>query len=224
MKTHVIADIHGCRNELESLLEKLNPDLSRERIIFTGDMIDRGPDSHGVIRIIRTMQQTYGKEQVVVLRGNHEQMMMDALDKFSSSWLYNGGEQTRASYHGDRAVLMEDVAFFASLPLIYEDEYSIYVHAGLRPGVLLVKQDPEDMLWIREQFYQHSTGWEKRIVFGHTPTLFLSNQTFPWIEGQLIGIDTGCAYGGALTAITMNKGEVIEIQQAPSESMFKWAS
>jgi serine/threonine protein phosphatase 1 len=77
MKTFVIGNVHGCCEELNNLLGKIEPDLKRDRLVMLGDYIDRGPDSCGVLHTIVKLQQDFGKEHVVLLRGNHEQMAVD---------------------------------------------------------------------------------------------------------------------------------------------------
>jgi serine/threonine protein phosphatase 1 len=141
---------------------------------------------------------------------------MDAASCFSGNWLYTGGNQTKESYRNAQAAWKEDVVFFASLPLLFEDDHAICVHAGLKPGIPVNRQEPEDLLWIRESFYRHPGMWEKLVIFGHTPTLFINNEASPWFNGKLVGIDTGCAFGGALTAITLSEGQIIHVVQVES--------
>lgn len=210
-----IGDIHGCRQPLEALVAQ----LPRDRLlVFLGDYVDRGPESAQVLQYLDRL----GHERpCVFLMGNHEAMMAEAIAHTSaiSMWLMNGGNATLASYDEDpyhwshkppdRRALPGFERFHAALRLYHEDDVAIYVHAGLdvrEPR--LAAQSPEVLLWIRERFFRSAAEWHgKPIVFGHTPT-----QTMGVPRGQvfrahrIVGIDTGCVYGGALTALDMETG------------------
>src|SRR5919204_4686236 len=99
MKTFVIGDIHGRRAQLHSLLKMLPRDDFHDTLVFLGDLIDRGPDAPGVVSDVIELQRA-NPERVIVLRGNHEQMMLDFIDDDSRLWLSHvtGGEQTFQQY------------------------------------------------------------------------------------------------------------------------------
>lgn len=103
-----------------------------------------------------------------------------------------------------------------NLPLYYEDEHFIYVHAGIDKNKMSMKsQSAMDLLWIRERFYNNTHKYGKTVIFGHTPTMFFDNRDGDspvWINGN-IAIDTGCVFGGALTALIIEDGKVIEYCQ-----------
>ncbi|MBM7616160.1 hypothetical protein JOC73_002736 [Alkaliphilus hydrothermalis] len=105
------------------------------------------------------------------------------------------------------------VEFFNSLPLYYEDESFIYVHGGIRPGVSMQHQVEDDLLWIREEFFYSPKTFEKPVIFGHTPTKYITGSWAPYIKKDRIGIDTGVVFGGSLTAIEISHGEITEIYQ-----------
>ncbi len=94
-------------------------------------------------------------------------------------------------------------SFLKSLPYYWETEAYIFVHAGLRPKKPLDKQDLHDLLFIRSDFIHSKYDWGKRIIFGHTPF------SEPLVEPNKIGIDTGCVYGGELTALILPDMEFI---------------
>lgn len=139
-------------------------------------------------------------------------------------WLMNGGDATLVSYNEDpyawgrkppdRRALPGFDRFYAGLRYYYEDDKAIYVHAGIdvrKPS--MEAQDPKVLLWIRERFFRHAEDWQgKPIVFGHTPT-----QTMGLRRGDVFhahhfyGIDTGCVYGGALTALDTETGTVWQV-------------
>ncbi len=132
--------------------------------------------------------------------GNHEWMFLRYLKgKDVEIFLFNGGETTLADYSeaGFIRIPEEHLRFFEELRLFYETKDYIFVHAGLRPGRDLSQQDAEDLVWIRGEFIWSQFNFGKRVIFGHTPF------DDPLIMNNKIGIDTGCVYGGRLTALVL---------------------
>lgn len=210
MRKFVIGDIHGNYKELENLLNKINPDFKQDTLIFLGDYIDRGPQSYKVIQLLINIQENYGNENVVLLRGNHEQMAINNI-KYDRIDLYNGYDKTFKDFNKNKDSIENYYNFFNSLPLYYEDESFIYVHGGVRPGVTMEKQDELDLLWIREEFYESSITFAKPVIFGHTPTIHINGTYSPLIKKDRIGIDTGLAYGGKLTALEIENGKIEKV-------------
>lgn len=197
-----IGDIHGCYDPLVDLLERVPIDWSRDRTVFMGDYIDRGPQSFEVVQHLIELQDRH--PDTVFLKGNHEQMLEDFLSgKDRMTYLYNGGQQTLDSYlrhagsSGRYPIPPAHLRFFGSLRLIFETEDYIFVHAGLRQNVLPEKQNPDDLLWIRENFINSRHSFGKRVVFGHTPF------EEPMVEPNKIGIDTGAVFGNKLTCVQL---------------------
>lgn len=240
-----IGDIHGCKKELEQLVSLLPP---KRQLIFLGDYIDRGPDSKGVIDFLIALSK---KRDCVFLSGNHELMLLDALEyaplpivdgaldgiraemggtKFYTpidQWLANGGDETLKSY-GVRPGIwklrpraIRDI-FLGPLQRkwLYDLKYgrkignAIFVHAGLNPAKDIQKQTISDVVWIRDKFFRAWEHWKDfDVYFGHTVTaqLGLPKQAI-FQQGRLYGIDTGCVFGGYLTAVD---SETHEIWQVP---------
>jgi serine/threonine protein phosphatase 1 len=205
-----VGDVHGCLVPLERLVRKLP---AGEELVFLGDYIDRGPDSSGVVDFLARLAKT---RSCRFLKGNHEDLMERAIEDPAHipNWMYNGGNATLASYgvrmatwkqapaRGEFAARHRD--FFASLATYHEDEHTIYVHAGVDPAIPeMERQSPEVLLWIRERFFRNADLWQgKQIIFGHTPTLLMGLADGEIFRAdKLYGIDTGCVYGGCLTAI-----------------------
>lgn len=214
---YAIGDIHGETERLKRLYEMVRARHAQEypgqacRIVFLGDYVDRGADSCGVIAFLMARQKEAPGE-IVCLRGNHEQMMLDALDDghglTHENWLLNGGNETMLSYarRGFDEVPMAHRAWLRSLPDIHVEERLklVCVHAGIdpagypdcRPGV---------RLWTRAQTFFDTGLWQNpaldgwTVIHGHTPT----DDHFPFMDDippRRINIDTGAVYGGRLTA------------------------
>ncbi len=208
---YAIGDIHGCRDHLENLLALVNPDLTAHRLVFIGDYIDRGPDSRGVVECILNLQKTFPPENIICLMGNHERMFLNFLEgREETFFLINGGAQTLASYpefawnQRPRRLPFTHEDFLQRLRLYYETEDYIFVHGGLRPGLPLVAQQEEDLLWIRDEFILSDDDFGKRIIFGHTPF------RAPLVLPSKIGIDTGAVYGNRLTCLRLPETEFFQ--------------
>jgi serine/threonine protein phosphatase 1 len=226
MKTFVVGDIHGRRAQLAALLEALPRVAASDKLVFLGDLIDRGSDAPGVVADVLELQRE-NPERIVVLRGNHEQMMLDFIDEDSRLWLspVTGGDQTFQQYtmnplrvatdedfedarrRIEQSVPAEHLEFFRQMPLYHEDDYALYVHAGLDQGKHPRDTDAHQLLWTRDiEFYKKYRG--KPCVFGHTPTAFLPllgrlGRHGIYISHSAIGIDTGYNYNSPLTCLSL---------------------
>ncbi|HET9530793.1 MAG TPA: metallophosphoesterase family protein [Blastocatellia bacterium] len=203
MATYVIGDIHGRLNLLDQLISNVPWDVKSDKIVFLGDLIDRGPDAPGVVdRVISLVGEN---PAIVVLRGNHEQMLLDCLDYRDIQWLIpeNGGLATLSSYGidideiddvTDIIIPEEHIQFMRTLPFYHEDEQAIYVHAGLVPDEHPSETDPDVLMWTRDiDFFKGYDG--KLCFFGHTPTQYLPRERRQrrfsiYIHGSCVGIDT----------------------------------
>lgn len=210
MKKFVIGDVHGNYAELMDLLDKINPNLRQDKLIYLGDYIDRGPQSYKVIRFLIDLQNKYGKEHVVLLRGNHEDMAIENIEHGRID-CFNGYDITFMDFIKNNDSIENYYEFFKGLPLYYEDESFIYVHGGIKPGIAMEKQDDYDLLWIREEFFESSLTFIKPVIFGHTPTINIIGTFSPFIKKDRIGIDTGIVYGGRLTALEIHGGKIVNI-------------
>lgn len=191
-----VGDIHGEWEKFISLYEKIQFNPEEDFLIFLGDYIDRGPDS---LRVLEWLYRHQRVENMVMLRGNHEQMMLDYYcgSKDGGIWLWNGGDKTLEILKEQPHELLEEyLQFIKQMPIYHQMEINgkayIFCHAGLRPDVPLTEQTERDMLWIREEFFEVYEG-EPIIVVGHTPVCFLGNDTAPiHVKGRnIIMADTG---------------------------------
>ena len=157
---YAIGDIHGSRNPWNASWKRINPDLTRDRLVFVGDYIDRGPKSKAVVDYIIRLKNLAPPGQIICLKGNHEAMLLDFLQGGPAEmFLFNGGLATLEDYWADDwvdrkgLVLPPDHAqFYQDLQLYYEAPDYIFVHGGLKPGVPLQEQVEDDLLWIRDEF------------------------------------------------------------------------
>jgi len=199
-------DIHGCYNKLIRLMKQLKINPEKDVLVFLGDYIDRGDQSKEVVDYLIDLKKQL--TSTVFLLGNHEQMLLDYLNGGNiNPFLVNGGKKTLNSYFCENWLFSEadlkvdfpreHLEFFYSLSPYYELEDYIFVHAGLRDGVPIERQELLDLLWIREDFYFSKFEFGKTIIFGHTPF------QQPFIYKQKIGIDTGATYGNKLTCVEL---------------------
>jgi len=207
-----IGDIHGCRESMVALLEKLRPYYDRT-FVFVGDYIDRGPASKQVVDYLLDFQQ---EVDCVFLRGNHEQMLLDAFERNDTAmWMMNGGRSTLESYdilESGGSLPEEHEQFYKKTRLYYDADDYFFVHAGLSPAKTIAQsleneEERQEFLWERSHLNAFETPWEKTVVFGHTP------RPRPLQKDKMIGIDTGCVYDrvgyGKLTAVKLPEEEFV---------------
>jgi serine/threonine protein phosphatase 1 len=210
---YAIGDIHGNLDLLQRLLEKIQPDLARDQLVFMGDYIDRGPNPKGVVDYVLGFKRLVNPQEVICLKGNHEAMFLNFLQgRDLELFLFNGGLSTLRDYWGEDWDHLEQLVlppehrkFFEELRLYYETPDYLFVHGGLKPGVPPAKQDEEDLLWIRGDFIASMEDFGKKVIFGHTPF------QQPLVMPNKIGIDTGAAYGNRLTCLKLPREEFISV-------------
>lgn len=200
MRYYAIADLHGRFDLLEKAFTMITADAESTpyEIITLGDYIDRGPQSKEVIDFLI-------KEEVVSLMGNHEamavQVCLTPTNQLIDWWMGNGGQATIQSYnpdayYGEVGWMGQDhLKWMASLPLYYETEKQVFVHAGISfPDVPLDEQDEERMVWMLYGKNDHG-GWQgKHVVHGHHQfadgphewSMRTDLDTFAWHEGRLV--------------------------------------
>ncbi|PTQ13571.1 metallophosphoesterase [Sphingomonas oleivorans] len=218
LRIYAIGDIHGRRDLLDSLIAMIDEDDHRRRpaktmLIFLGDVVDRGPDSRGVIERLITLGDS--PQQTLFLMGNHEEMLLLAHDgdpRVASQLDHIGGRQTLASYGVDdrefdrsdperlvrllrERIPKQHIDFLRSFrDAIVIGDY-LFVHAGIRPGIPLAEQKSSDLHWIRHEFLDHQGDHGAIVIHGHS----ISDR--PEQRPNRIGIDTGAYASGRLTAI-----------------------
>lgn len=224
-RVYAIGDIHGRLDLLDRLLGHIAEDIglapaARVVVVFLGDLIDRGADSRAVIERVIAGPPRDGPlaaSRYVSLRGNHEDILLQFLADFSVGprWFRNGGLEAVRSYVGEvdahlahdyprlqkmlyRALPTHHLRFLSSIPAWHQEGDYLFVHAGIRPGIDLERQDPYDLMWIREPFLSAHETLPKMVVHGHT----VVNE--PEVRHNRIGIDTGAYRTGRLTALVLD--------------------
>lgn len=202
----IIGDVHGCFEELKELLDKVKFNSSEDELIFLGDLINKGPDSVKVLEFVKK-----GNHRSIL--GNHELGFLKAQEggKYRS-----GGNLKLIEQLGTH--LDEYVQWMKELPLYIEEESFIAIHGGLEPDVELEKQRPEIATRIRywdgvgedmnndshSPWFEYYKG-EKLVIFGHWAALGLV------VRENVIGLDTGCVWGGDLSALILPAGEIVSV-------------
>lgn len=228
----VITDLHGCYEEGKKLLKKLEFDKSRDMLINLGDTIDRGPKIYEVFELLRGLKEEMG-ERCVLIRGNHEQMMLDATkdspDKKRNRdlWYLNSGEKTVYAFLSHKHKITEFRSWYEQMPYYYAEERFQCVHACMND------EDPqkntvETLIWGRDTDYEG-----KLVLTGHTPykiPLYFcgSAKVGEITEGKwgvlptngMIALDTGCVFGNRLTGMVI-EGNMFKVESVPSELVLR---
>jgi serine/threonine protein phosphatase 1 len=223
-RLYAIGDIHGRLDLLRRMNLLVQQDAyahqaARNLVIYLGDYIDRGPESQGVVDCL--MNEPIPGFERVLLMGNHEESLLHFLVDLSvgGAWFAYGGRETLRSYgirppasNAAPEILRAQEALRTALPPEHLDFYRglrfwhtegdyLFVHAGLRPGVSLAGQAPQDLLWIRDEFLESEAEFGKIVVHGHT----ISDE--PDVRRNRIGIDTGAYASGKLTCFVAAEEE-----------------
>lgn len=218
-RVYAVGDVHGSINHLNRMLKMVEADLvgydGVVYLVFLGDLIDRGPDSRGVVDRIMTYR-IRGNPPICIM-GNHEEFLLLSLAGQAETmrrWLEYGGVDCVRSYGVDadqlvrmsdhaalgalsRAIPKEHVAFIEGFGDTFRFGDYLFVHAGIRPGLPLDRQDHADLRWIREPFLSYRGNHGFMVVHGHTVTETVDERA------NRIGIDTGAYSGGPLTALVV---------------------
>ena len=213
-RVYAIGDVHGCLERLQALHELIASDLaerptSEPTLLHLGDYVDRGPDSAGVVALL-TNGCPLPEVPTVNLMGNHEQMMLAAIatgeTEATELWLANGGADSLLSWSVPRSSQPKEwpgylpkphLLFLRDLAVRHTAGGYLFVHAGVRPGIPLDRQNRHDLLWIREPFLSFKDSFGPVVVHGHTP------KQEPIVRTNRIGIDTGAVMGGVLTCVVL---------------------
>lgn len=213
-----VGDVHGDFSKLMTLWKKLSV-TDEDLVVFAGDYIDRGDEIYEVLKWLLAQSS---QKNIVFLRGNHEQMMLDTLDGVLDklTWFFNGGAMTIAAL---RKMKFEDETYIdkvldlvESFPLYHAmtigGRQYVFVHAGIEENIPLEEQEERFLLWSREEFFDRYEG-DAVVIGGHSPV-----QLFPdWgveenprpvklPDKNILMIDTGSHFG-KISAVNILTGE-----------------
>lgn len=221
LRIYCIGDIHGRDDLLAELHGMIEQDAlsfsGKKQVLYLGDYIDRGPSSNQVIE--RLVSQPLEGFDSIFLLGNHEQALLDFLQdaRAMASWMTWGGVETLRSYGIETGPMPSPMSldqishqlklklpdshlrFLEELQHCYQAGDYYFVHAGIRPGVPLQRQELGDQLWIRESFTQSRQDHGSVVVHGHS--ISREVEMLP----NRIGIDTGAFHTGVLTALVLEQ-------------------
>jgi serine/threonine protein phosphatase 1 len=212
-RAYVIGDVHGCRDRLVALHSLIAADFAARPIrgavlVHLGDYIDQGPDSAGVVALLAGGPPVPGMA-VVNLLGDHERMLLAGLagDRAAATdWLWAGGKEALESWGLPQDLPREEweaslpashVAWLRNLALTHREGDYLFVHAGIRPGVPLAEQSPDDLVTMRQPFLSTEQDLGLIVVHGH------SSLPSVQIAPTRIGLDTGAGIGGKLTCAVL---------------------
>ena len=233
-RAYAVGDVHGRLDLLDELLRDIETDNSarapaRVTIVFLGDLIDRGPQSAQVVERLRRYRPSFAK--TAFLMGNHEEVLLRILSGETSllaDWLRFGGADCARSYGLDpkelearggssavkllrEAIPKEHAKFLESFVDTASFGSYLFVHAGIRPGVPLSHQQPQDLRWIRQPFLDDEADHGCVVVHGHTITEAVDERE------NRIGLDTGAYRTGVLTALGVEANKRWFLQTSEAE-------
>lgn len=233
-RLYAVGDIHGRLDLLDALLCRIGDDLRARpvatggaTIVFLGDLIDRGPDSAGVVERISTLRDMPAR--ALLLLGNHEEILLRVLDGepgLAYDWLGFGGDACVESYGLSAAAMkaMSEARIAETLRTAIPPAHIAFikeggdtirfgdyllVHAGIRPGIAIKDQQPHDLRWIRQPFLSDAHDHGCFVVHGHTISEGVDHRS------NRVGIDTGAYRTGILTAAVMEGDALDFIDTSP---------
>lgn len=222
-RTIIIGDIHGCIDEFNELLIKLSYNSIEDRLILVGDLVDRGPNSVAVVSRARELN-------LECVMGNHEHKFL--------KWFRSQGSKADVYDRNDyyRNLSDEDIQYIANMPTYIELEDMIIVHAGVMPGIDASRQSKDDLMYLRytdsnrnfislrtiakfgkeiagAKFWTEFWHGPKSVVYGHNVES-LDKPRIDEVASNVFcyGIDTGCCFGGKLTALIWETKELVQVQ------------
>ena len=200
----IIGDVHGCYDELVELLDKCHARDGNSLPIFVGDLVNKGPKNAAVVKLVRSLG-------AYCVRGNHDEVVLREWQR------HQDGTQMRGEFHWLNELSNEDLDWMFALPytISIPSRKMVIVHAGLIPNVPIEEQDLDCLIHIRDVTYDVNTAawtgskkstsssqpwasvWAgpQHVFFGHDAVRLFQDYEFA------TGLDTGCVYGGSLTAV-----------------------
>lgn len=218
-RTFIIGDVHGNPNTLEELLFNIcDINFDNDKLIFLGDLIDKGPDSKKVLDIILNLKNK--NTQIIIIRGNHEQNLLDSINnaKILKQWFRNGGKETLDSFEVYHPGFIDDeyIELIQNSIPYYLTEHFVITHSGLNFDISNPLSDTLKMQTIRNDFVNIDKIGGRRLIVGHTPTS-IDNVKISLNKDKIM-LDGGCVYYkkvqglGYLVAFELNSMELFFLQ------------
>lgn len=201
-----VGDIHGCATALRLLLERLRL-TSADTLVLVGDLVDKGEDSRSVIEQLLALHC-----RLVVVMGNHDQALLEALDRYAAGVAqWEGLEQfkTFRSYGGVENIPATHIDFLRSAVPYWEAEGHVFVHANLQPDVPL---EAQERYWLQMRYlkgHEQPYAPRQRVICGHT----IQNSGVPWVLDGWVCIDTAAFHGGWLTCLNVRTDEILQTSE-----------
>lgn len=232
-RVYAVGDVHGRFDLLLQLLIAIECDDKqraprKKKLIFLGDLIDRGPESARVVSWLHQVQRT--SKRLVVLMGNHEAALLDSMEgdgRSQEMWLEHGGSTTLACYgiappqpgespesfaeRLQQGIPADLADWLRDLPLTSSSGSYFFCHAGVRPGIRLSRQTAQDLLGIRSSFLESDCDHGAVIVHGHS----ICGEKVEFSHNR-INVDTGAFSSGVLSAVGLQDTEQWVISTAAS--------
>lgn len=218
-RTIFIGDVHGTIDEFREILQLVDVKSPNVRVICLGDLNDRGPDSVGCIRLAKELN-------LECIRGNHEDRLI--------KWLHNNGPKSSKNYYDQLS--KDDISYIENMPSYIELDAVIAVHAGVKPNIPMPQQRKDDLMYIRytdkdrrfislkkinkhgkeelgAMFWTEFGPFNKNIVYGHNVHSLTDIRIDRYDNGTAAyGIDTGCCFGGNLSALLWETKEIVQVK------------
>ncbi len=218
-RVYAIGDLHGCAHLLDAMHDVIRADLrgrpAKAEIVYLGDYVDRGPDTSGVLD--RLAFPAPDLPPTTALMGNHESVFLEFLDGADVSealrsfggweslrsygiepteipgraWIDAARDRLETRMPAAHRALLNGLAFFYDRPPYF------FCHAGVRPGVPVLKQEREDLIWIRNDFLRSKEDFGRIVVHGHTPV------SAPDVRKNRVNVDTGAYKTGVLSCAVL---------------------
>lgn len=204
-RTIIFGDIHGCHEEWQALIEKIKPE-KKDLLISVGDLICKGPSSR------KTLDFAMSLPNLKCVIGNHELHFLKAWKSGELDDLSKDYQKRALDEFG--VELGRYMKWIETWPFYLDLEECLVVHAGIRAGIALDKQSPEELCNLRN--LEDGTPWhekyksKKLIVYGHWARQGLC------VKENAIGLDSGCVYGKQLSALILPERKIIQVQAKKS--------
>lgn len=221
---YMLSDLHGTYKPLETTLNKLN--LKEDYLVVLGDMINKGKDSYKIVTTLMRLEKIYGKDKIIVLKGNHDEMLLDWLENDFTDYLIRYLKPTLNSFYKGlkmspvydrktfRKTFKKEIKWFKSLRTIYETKHMVAVHGGLDFTKKRPTDSDDDTRMNIRYWWEEKNPYNKLIVFGHTPVINIKGNHSPYYspKNKVLGIDSSACITGEVHVAVVKKGKLKDVK------------